>query len=66
MKQEVSKYADPAKTLLAAIAMFLVTGGFYDEATVQLLIGSAMAIGTGFWHVYDIVTTKRLEKVTKA
>ena len=65
MKKEISKYSDLAKTLLGAIAMFLVTGGFYDEATAQLLVGAAMAVGTGFWQLYDLATTKRLEKTVK-
>lgn len=66
MKKYISKYSDPAKTLLAAISMFLVTGGFYDAATAQLIIGGVTGIGVAFWQVYDLVTTKRLEKVTKA
>lgn len=66
MKQYISKYSDPAKTLLAAIAMFLVTGGFYDAATAQMLVGIAMGIGTAFWQLYDLVTTKRLVKETTA
>lgn len=65
MKKYVSKYADPAKTLLAAIAMFLVTGGYYDAATAQMLVGIAMGIGTAFWQLYDLATTKRLVKETK-
>ena len=66
MKQTISKYSDPAKTLLAAIAMFLVTGGFYDAATAQMLVGIAMGIGTAFWQLYDLATTKRLVKETTA
>ena len=66
MKQYISKYSDPAKTLLAAIAMFLVTGGFYDAATAQMLVGIAMGIGTAFWQLYDLATTKRLVKETTA
>lgn len=66
MKQEISKYSDAAKTILAGIAMILVTGGYYDAATAQMLVGAAMGIGTAFWQVYDIVTTKRLVKETKA
>ena len=66
MKKYVSKYSDPAKTLLAAIAMLLVTGGYYDAATAQMLVGIAMGIGTAFWQLYDLATTKRLVKETKA
>lgn len=66
MKKYISKYSDPAKTLLAAIAMFLVTGGFYDAATAQMLVGAAMGIGTAFWQLYDLATTKRLVKETTA
>ena len=66
VKQEVSKYSDAAKTILAGIAMVLVTGGYYDAATAQMLVGGAIAFGTAFWQLYDLTTTKRLEKTTAA
>ena len=56
MKQALSKYSDAAKTLLAALAAILITGGVYDEATVQLLVGAAMACGTTFWQLYGLAT----------
>lgn len=62
MKQEVSKYSDAAKTALAAIAVFLVTGGYYDEATTQLMVGAAMGIGTAFWQLYDLITKPKVSQ----
>lgn len=56
MKNYVSKYSDAAKTILGSLSAFLVTVGIYDPTTVSLMVGSALAFGTAFWQVYDLVT----------
>ena len=56
MKNYVNKYSDAAKTILGSASAFLVTVGLYDPTTVSLMVGSALAFGTAFWQVYDLVT----------
>ena len=56
MKNYVSKYSDAAKTILGSVSTFLVTIGMYDPTTVSLRVGSALAFGTAFRQVYDLVT----------
>ena len=56
MKNYVSKCSDAAKTILGSVSAFLVTVGIYDPTTMLLMVGSALAFGTAFWQVHDLVT----------
>ena len=56
MENYVSKYSDAAKTALGSISAFLIAVGIYYPTTVSLMVGSAMAFGTAFWQVHDLVT----------
>ena len=56
MKNYVSKYSDAAKTILGSVSAFLVTVGIYDPTAMLLMVGSALAFGTAFWQVHDLVT----------
>ena len=56
MKNYVSKYSDAAKTILGSASAFLVTVGLYDPTTMSFMVGSALAFGTAFWQIHDLVT----------
>ncbi len=62
LKETLKPYAKYAKLALGLAALGLVVFGVYDAATVQALIGAAMAAGTAFWVWYDSLEDLKEDK----
>lgn len=47
-----------ARTILTFIGSWVVHRGYVDEATLQMVIGSVLTLGSAGWSIYDKVRTR--------
>lgn len=47
-----------ARTILTFVGSWVVQRGYVDEATLQMVIGSVLTLGSAGWSIYDKVRTR--------